>query len=191
MGATYIDIWSDNWIPREKGMRTYTPNLLGLTNAPVATLIDTTHGCWDINALGDIFWDEDVAHILKIPVSNTNYEDVRVWNFTKHGFYYVRSAYYIAQEMIKELHQNKTGSSSRVDSPDLNWIWQLRVPNKIKVFVWRFVKHSLPVFTALSRRGIDINTCCPVCKMSCETLPHLFRDCDYARLYWALTPFSS
>lgn len=49
------------------------------------------------------------------------------------------------------------------------------------------MKNSLPVLCNLSRRGIELNTTCPVCCSAAESILHILKHCSYARLFWALS----
>lgn len=40
----------------------------------------------------------------------------------------------------------------------------------------------------LVRRGMDVVNCCPLCSIGPETAMHWFKNCSYARLFWAMSP---
>ena len=65
-------------------------------------------------------------------------------------------------------------------------ICQLKVPNKVKTFVWRLTHNILPVRRNVANRGINIDTICPVCRKVDEDCGHLFFKCKYAKLCWCL-----
>lgn len=44
-----------------------------------------------------------------------------------------------------------------------NKIWRLQIPNKMKVFVWRFCKNNIPVRKRLSAKGVRLPITCPMC----------------------------
>lgn len=52
------------------------------------------------------------------------------------------------------------------------------------------MKSSLPVKSALRHRGLDVDVVCPVCMAGEESVLHIFKGCDFARLTWAVSPFS-
>lgn len=82
--------------------------------------------------------------------------DVRVWHFTPHGHYSVRSAYFLARQVKQAARMGTLGGTSVLNSVNWNWVWHLKIPNKIKVFLWRALRDSLPTRCALMRRGIRI-----------------------------------
>lgn len=59
----------------------------------VSDLIDPVTGDWDHVVVRDVFWEEDVQHILAIPVQ-IGREDVIAWHFDKKGPFSVKSAYH-------------------------------------------------------------------------------------------------
>lgn len=91
------------------------------------------------------FWEVDVEQILKIQLHVFALEDIRVWHFSESGFYSVHSSYFPTRNLIAKAEQDRIGSSSSVPRKNLNWIWNLQVPNKMKVFLWRALSNALPV----------------------------------------------
>lgn len=65
-------------------------------------------------------------------------------------------------------------------------IWQLKVPNKVKMFVWRLAHNSLPVKRNLARRGVKLDTICPVYSRLDEDCRHIFFKCKFAKMCWHL-----
>jgi len=67
-----------------------------------------------------------------------------------------------------------------------NWksIWNLKVPPKLKHFLWRVTRGCLPTRTNLRRRGIDCTTGCVFCQEHFESEWHVFVACSKAREMW-------
>ncbi|XP_071709418.1 uncharacterized protein [Rutidosis leptorrhynchoides] len=60
------------------------------------------------------------------------------------------------------------------------------IPQKIGIFIWRFLKGRIAVKTELVKRGIDVDTVlCPLCDKATETLDHSFLSCDFTKAVWA------
>ena len=53
----------------------------------------------------------------------------------------------------------------------------METPNKVKMFVWRLVHNSLAVRRNLARRGMKVDTLCPMCHRFDEDPGHLFFKC--------------
>jgi hypothetical protein len=65
--GTNIKIWEDPWLPRGTTRRPITPNGSTILTK-VSELIDPYTVAWDKEPVNDIFWKEDVQHILAIPI---------------------------------------------------------------------------------------------------------------------------
>jgi hypothetical protein len=77
----------------------------------VADLIDPTTGDWDHVLVRDVFWEEDVQHILAIPV-HTGREDVIAWHFDKKGVFSVKSAHHTLHDSSVQKARKQKGKSS-------------------------------------------------------------------------------
>ena len=66
--------------------------------------------------------------------------------------YSVKSSYYIARGLSRE--RDGMEESSGVRNKGLIWprLWKLKLPSKIKVFVWRACQEILPMKGNLARR---------------------------------------
>ena len=86
----------------------------------------------------------DIPEILSIPICTQNMEDFWSWNFERNGILSVKSAY----RMLVVTHQrreawleNVTGPSTGVgDEPQWKNLWKIKVPRKIRMFLWRLSK---------------------------------------------------
>lgn len=63
-------------------------------------------------------------------------------------------------------------------------IWGMKVPQKIRLFLWRCAHGILPTAGFLKDRGFQLNTECTRCKASLEDLTHLFWECPVAQRSW-------
>lgn len=61
-------------------------------------------------------------------------------------------------------------------------LWNLKVPLKVKHFLWRAASGILPTKEQLISKKVAINNLCPVCNISQETTFHLLVSCDFANL---------
>jgi hypothetical protein len=130
------------------------------TLSKVSELFNPITGEWDEQLIAETFWPEDAIEILRIPIAD-NLEDWLAWYFDTKSLFSVKSAYKVAVAKRDRLPGLDT-STSRSGSDNKNqfeWykIWQLKVPNKVKIFMWRFAHNSLPTRRNLVRHGIDID----------------------------------
>lgn len=62
--------------------------------------------------------------------------------------------------------------------------WKMKIPQKLKVFIWLIFHNKLPTNFLRAKRGMIISDLCPRCNNSPETINHLFRDCPKAIQLW-------
>jgi len=74
-----VKIWEDPWLPKGSIRKPVTPRRSCLLTR-VNELIDLITGEWDEQLIRDIFWLEDAAGILQIPVDE-HMEDWPGWYF--------------------------------------------------------------------------------------------------------------
>lgn len=126
--GSQIRIWDDPWIPVGVTRRPRTPRGATLLTR-VAELIDPVTGSWDDQLVRDLFWEEDVANILAIPIRPHN-EDHIAWHFDEKGCFSVKSAYHVladAAERSSKTQQGETSAQGAGDSKDDLWrrLWRL------------------------------------------------------------------
>jgi hypothetical protein len=93
-------------------------------------------------------------------------EDIFSWNLTTLGSFTIRLFY----------HDLLNGHTIFLKK----YLWKIKVPLKIKIFVW-FV-HIKEILTKdnLAKRNWQGNTKCCFCDQE-ETIQHLFIDCPFAK----------
>uniref|UniRef100_A0A0A9CHE7 Reverse transcriptase zinc-binding domain-containing protein n=1 Tax=Arundo donax TaxID=35708 RepID=A0A0A9CHE7_ARUDO len=187
--GTQINIWNDPWVPAGTKRRHITPRGRVLLTR-VSELIDPTTGEWDSNLIREVFWEEDVQNILAIPV-RYDMEDSIAWHNDIKGTFSVKSAYHVLDdERVRQTRRQSGESSSSIStqSVEFNWqhIWKLPCPPKVKQFIWRLAHNSLPVRKNIARRGIELDTRCPVCSRFDEDGGHCFLKCKFVRKCWML-----
>ncbi|KAG8480403.1 hypothetical protein CXB51_025112 [Gossypium anomalum] len=60
-------------------------------------------------------------------------------------------------------------------------LWELQVPSKIRILMWRIANNYLPTLHNLKVRQLAVNPLCLVCQSEEESLDHLFRDCSFTQ----------
>jgi hypothetical protein len=136
-----------------------------------------------------VFWEEDWKRILSIPIKH-GMEDLLAWHLDSKGKFSVKSVYHVLDDCRERetSRQHGEGSSSVGQSSHhgFGWqkIWKLQCPPKVKHFFWRFTHNSLPVRRNISRRGMEIDTRCPVCWRLDENGGHCFLKCKYVKQCW-------
>ena len=65
-------------------------------------------------------------------------------------------------------------------------IWQLKVPSKIRLFLWRLARHSIPTADVLHRRHMIEQAACFICGAE-DSWKHSLLECNMAKCVWALS----
>ncbi|KAJ8648567.1 hypothetical protein MRB53_001590 [Persea americana] len=130
---------------------------------------------WNGDLLRTLWPTPIVLEILKIPLGS---RDLACGQDEPAGSCSFKSLY-------KHLYPRPMG-------PALPWrtVWKLDIPHKLQIFCWRLLLDRLPTRARLSNWNAEINPGCPVCRMSNETVDHLFDHCSFSRLVWDLLPSS-
>jgi hypothetical protein len=115
-------------------------------------------------------WNNLVQRIVHIQL--TDDEDVLKWNFQQSGQFSVHSMY------LELINNGFVDTNKRM--------WKVRIPLKIKIFMWYMYKGIVLTKDNLARHSWDGNKQCNFCCKD-ETIRHLFFNCYYARFLWGLT----
>lgn len=134
-----INIWSDPWLTHGITRKVGTPRGASLLTR-VSKLLDPATGSWDETLVRDLFWDFDARAIL-LTQTNENCEDWPAWHFDRKGIFSVKSAYRLAvQKRERDKGRDAATSEARsASNQHFEWerIWNMEVPNKVKMFIWR------------------------------------------------------
>lgn len=172
-------IWGDSWLlPPSRGkVITTRPQHLASPNC-VGDLIDWNTYSWNYELLSSTFWPVDVHHILQVPFGSPETADRLVWAFSKSGVFTVRSCYHSILEEQGAGDRDR-GSAYGMAQPQWKWIWKLRVPPKVRNFLWRACHDIIPTRAALFRRRVGSEPFCEFCKTAVETESHIFFHCPF------------
>lgn len=100
-----------------------------------------------------------------------NDDDKFVWKLTSTGLFSVKSMY-------ADLINNHTRFFRK-------YLWSLKIPLKIKVFMWFLRKKVLLTRDNLAKRNWHGSKKCCFCDSE-EIVEHLFLSCPFARLIWRI-----
>jgi len=125
---------------------------------------------WDESTIRNIFIPRDADLIMKIPLSNQQVHDKTIWGPEENGKFSVKSCY-----------KSICGELSEEDTKDWSNIWQCKIPPKVKTFLWQACNSCLPTKDKLRQRHVNCDEKCCLCSNGCESILHLFVECDYAR----------
>uniref|UniRef100_A0A2N9EC60 Reverse transcriptase domain-containing protein n=1 Tax=Fagus sylvatica TaxID=28930 RepID=A0A2N9EC60_FAGSY len=174
-----INVWRDKWLPvTPGGQQDENSGLL------VRDLIDEDRNWWN-EELIDMVFDRRIATAIKrIQLVNMHSKDQPFWGETSTGEFSVSSAY---EMLLKEESSPLSAESSNAGEIRDTWrkVWKLRIPGKVKHFLWRACSEALPTNHNLYRRKIINNQLCNFCERAVETTSHVLWACPYANGVWS------
>jgi hypothetical protein len=180
-------VWEDNWLPRDTRLRPITATAV---DPPilVSELIDQTNRSWNIQTLETFFLPMDIEVILSIPLGTVRHIDQWAWHFEKNGIFSVRSCYRMLVKTKSDREAWLDGRPSSSGNEQKSWcsLWKIKVPSKIRVFLWRLSHQSLPTGTTLHRRSMADSSACAICHDPVDSWRHSLLECNMARCTWAL-----
>jgi hypothetical protein len=187
-------IWDTKWLPRDGLLRPLSFMLDTTVHEPpilVSELIDNMLMTWNQELLGTVFLPMDAELIANIPLSTRSQSDFWAWHYEWNGLFTVRSAYRMlinTREQRSAWLEDRLGSS-RVSEEEKGWsmLWKVKVPSKLKVFLWRLARQSLPTADVAHHRHMAPHSMCVVCGEQ-DSWRHSLLDCLQARSVWALAP---
>ena len=187
--GSHTYIWNDNWLPRDYKLR---PICSRSANPPVlvSKLIDPTTRSWNKQVLTKHFIAPDVEVIQNIPLSTRVQDDFWAWHYDKKGVFSVRSAYRMISAVKAQredcLDHRPAHSNITADRKSWSQLWNVRVPSKIKIFVWRLAHTSISTGHVRHERNMADSPACSICGADEDTWRHSLLSCCMVRCVWAL-----
>lgn len=66
-----------------------------------------------------------------------------------------------------------------------HWIWHRTLPSNISAFLWKVIRHAIPVDSRIRTKGIVMASRCHCCRAyEEETIVHLFLNPEVAKAVW-------
>jgi hypothetical protein len=145
-----INIWTDPWISNSPTRKVVSPRA-GALFTRVSELINPHTGRWDEELLNSLLRPVDVGRILQIPLNSQGFDDFIAWGATKHGRYTVRSGYYLQwRHQFGPSAGQLALPGSLAINPVWKTVWRMKIPSKIKIFLWRALHGIIPLKCILS-----------------------------------------
>lgn len=155
--------WKDIWLEE------VPLHDLALSPIPSQQINKTVAEYWDTGWKWDLFSELLPAACLNkaattIIYDDLNDEDTTGWVGESNGRFTVSSAYTIA-----------ANEGSSVEATKWNSIWKLKIPNRIKTYIWLVRHDKILTNSNRCRRGMSGNDRCWNCANTAEDADH-FRD---------------
>ncbi|CAN0921549.1 Uncharacterized mitochondrial protein AtMg00310 [Linum grandiflorum] len=177
--GTTIPTMDSPWLPSLE-YPTPIPRPLTLSIPPRVSDFITNEGFWNIEMLSTYFSPRSVTAILSIPLPQVWVPDRFVWLQSRDGEYTAASGYRFTRMSLTSPRLPTAGPSIH-DSRLWAKVWSLPIQPKLRFFLWKLIHGILPTSDALIHRRIDVDSRCPVCGISLETISHLFFSCIVAQ----------
>ena len=115
----------------------------------------------------------DIIQAIPINLTST-LDDTTAWALLRDGNFNLALAYLLAKGL----------NALNLPTFTSNWIWKMKVPQKIIIFLWLCSHNSVPVREALGSRGLTLDQACPLCHSQVESINHVLRYCPFAVSFW-------
>ncbi|EEE54019.1 hypothetical protein OsJ_00679 [Oryza sativa Japonica Group] len=174
-----IRFWEDTWLGLQPLKYQY-PSLYNVVRKRHSTLVEvmsTTplNVSFRRSIVGPklVEWNDLISRLANITLSNE--KDCFIWSLYKNGHFSVKSMYNAIINSNVIIHK-------RI-------LWKVKVPLKIKVFMWFLHKKVILTKDNLIKRKWRGNKQCCFCNTQ-ETIQHFFFDCHVARFSWRCVFFA-
>ncbi|XP_040965868.1 uncharacterized protein [Gossypium hirsutum] len=142
----------------------------------VSDLINKESRTWNTELIVRTFNTDIMKKIMQI----------QVWRGEATRVFTVRSAYKLLQESTTDLNdylQTHTNNFFRK-------LWNLDMPTKIKITVWKIAWNYIPTFSSLKLRRVITEDRCLRCGQETEDSNHVFQQCPIAKEVWGQLNYS-
>jgi ribonuclease HI len=143
----------------------------------------------NIEKLEEFFWPMDCEVIRSIPLRTSGAPDFWGWHFETTGIFSVRSCYraIVATKSAREDWFEERAATSNPMREEKAWakLWKVPVPSKIRVFLWRVARHSLPTGDVRHDRHMAPSPACSICGLE-DSWRHSLFECNMSRCVWSL-----
>lgn len=105
------------------------------------------------------------------------------WPCAKIGEYSVRSGYYQIKRNDQK-HIRAPSTSYGMGGNIWKQLWKVKVPQKIKHFLWKICHNFVHVLANLWKKKLVNSALCPICLKEPETIEHTLLLCEWTRGVW-------
>lgn len=111
------------------------------------------------------------------------------WDFDKKGIFSVKSCYRMLTATVQRRKDRWNGraSTSNSEATANGWrsLWKTMMPGKIRHFLWRLGRQSIPTEDVRKHRKMATSDECQMCGMI-DSWRHSLIECSSSRCVWAL-----
>lgn len=170
-------------MPVPSTYRVNSPMLFLQSATRVQDSIDDATVDWMSTISDAVFLPHEADIIKSIPISSRLPPDMLIWTETRNGLFTVQSTYNLALNWSL-LTNRGTSSDNSILRRFWKKTWSIPVPLKVRHFVWRACRDSLPRKANLLKRKIIQEDAYESCKEMSETVGHVLWSCLKAKEAW-------
>ncbi|KAH1113589.1 hypothetical protein J1N35_006967 [Gossypium stocksii] len=129
----------------------------------VDQLLNVDSGTWNKEVIYRIVDEIQAQRILNIPLVGCSAPVMLVWRHDASGEYSVKSGY---RTLLTKISQHTASNMLTNDNYKKLYtsIWDLQIPVKKKIDLWRLLKYYVPHFSNLAKRRLHVDNVC-LCAM--------------------------
>ncbi|GAA0142019.1 hypothetical protein LIER_35498 [Lithospermum erythrorhizon] len=174
-----INIWQHRWLKHTWSKTPITPCTEFNSYLTVADLIDSEVGIWNISKISNNFYEVDQIEILQLPLNHLHISDKEIWCNHPEDKFTIKHAYKLYISMKDE--GATTSDMQDITSSFFNRMWDIKIPSKVKHFLWRAVHNMLPTVDNLVKRKVNLEQGYKFCNNQREDIMHVFNDCAFSQ----------
>ncbi|PWA76154.1 hypothetical protein CTI12_AA238720 [Artemisia annua] len=172
-----VNVWEDFWLADHRKLG---PKPCNSEVNYVRDLLNNEGDDWNYEQLISLF-PSNIANKVACSFVSQSKSDTLYWYNGPGGEFSCKSAYILALETSQELVQNNSEEAIKFSHA----IWMAKVPNKVKIFVWRAWHNFIPSIDNLRARGLNLTmTSCTHCGEPGEDVLHVLFRCSKAKEVW-------
>ncbi|KAL8149291.1 hypothetical protein AgCh_006337 [Apium graveolens] len=173
-----ISICKDRWFQGKVDFRVEDNHMNIIRYEKVCSYFHPNSKVWDVQKVERDFHAEDSKLILQTRIPQIEVANRLAWTGSHKGIYTVKTGY-------RFWEASNVNRDNMIESQGWTKLWNLQLPHKTKVFLWRFCRNNIPVRKLLRSKGVVITIMCPMCGVDIEHLRHLFCECPFAVECWS------
>ncbi|XVF15046.1 hypothetical protein REPUB_Repub09cG0115800 [Reevesia pubescens] len=144
----------------------------------VVDIVDKEIGNWEVDAVENWLTSNEKNAILEITIFMQEEPYKLIWPHSESEVYSVKSGYFVKRSEIVVSSANKASSSHVVEGKLWKKIWSLRVPSKIKAFLWRACLNALLTGHNLWKMRCVNDAKYGICEEVEESVEHMLITCE-------------
>ena len=170
-------IFQDAWLPNLNDGRIIFHWALLASNATIDVLINPQSSWWNMSLIDQCYPFD--AHLIKsLPLCTTPQPNSLIWPVERNGHYLIKTGYKALCE------ESQVVEDEMNDSEAYRNFWKLKVPGKIKHFLWKSCTNSLPTKVNLLKRTILQEDVCHLCSKNSKDVLHALWGCEKVHQVW-------